>query len=282
MGIKDKASYGEYYWAMQVEAAKFFDEEMESAFAPYFRGMLADIDGIRDLPRGMRKFIDVLSKPPSAGFGGFALGVGVEMIDEILHTALNPMMKMVGRSLNRRAKETWLTSEQANTLFRQGKITQGLWYETITSEGYETSLGRFQYMSQLPYPSIPDIVLYSRYHGNPDSPWSQVHKWVDMSARDWPLWEWMGKQRLTTMQAQTLFRRGLISEGSLTYKLAEIGWSREDRDFVKEIGWTIPNAMLLVQGDLQQDKSDDDLIRDISLADINPKYAQQYLDAILT
>ncbi|GAI98523.1 unnamed protein product, partial [marine sediment metagenome] len=56
----------------------------------------------------------------------------VEMIDEILHTALNPMMKMVGRSLNRRAKETWLTSEQANTLFRQGKITQGLWYETIT------------------------------------------------------------------------------------------------------------------------------------------------------
>ncbi|GAH72511.1 unnamed protein product [marine sediment metagenome] len=29
MGIKDKATYGEYYWAMQVEAQKFFGDETE-------------------------------------------------------------------------------------------------------------------------------------------------------------------------------------------------------------------------------------------------------------
>jgi len=40
--------------------------------------------------------------------------------------------------------------------------------------------------------------------------------------------------------------------------------------------------MLLVQGDLLQEKSDADIIKDISIADINPAYARNYLDAILT
>ncbi|GAH76814.1 unnamed protein product, partial [marine sediment metagenome] len=87
---------------------------------------------------------------------------------------------------------------------------------------------------------------------------------------------------LTTMQAQTLFRRGLITDAELLTKLSQIGWSPDDRLLVQELGWSIPNAMLLVQGDLQQARSRDEILRDISIADINPKYSQQYLDAILT
>ena len=44
----------------------------------------------------------------------------------------------------------------------------------------------------------------------------------------------------------------------------------------------MPNAMLLVQGNLQQGQSKEKILRDISIADINPQYAQTYLDAILT
>ena len=40
--------------------------------------------------------------------------------------------------------------------------------------------------------------------------------------------------------------------------------------------------MLLVQGNLQQAKSQENILRDISIADILPDYAQTYLDAILT
>ena len=40
--------------------------------------------------------------------------------------------------------------------------------------------------------------------------------------------------------------------------------------------------MLLVQGDLHREVNQSDIIRDISIADINPEYAQTYLDAILT
>ncbi|GAH54249.1 unnamed protein product, partial [marine sediment metagenome] len=92
----------------------------------------------------------------------------------------------------------------------------------------------------------------------------------------------MGLQRLTTSQVQTLYRRGLISESDLRYYLSEIGWSRIDSPVIQELGWVMPNAMLLVQGDLMQARDTDEIIRDISIADINPKYAQKYYDAILT
>ena len=267
---------------MQVEAQAAFDEQKESAFAPYFRGVFSEFPELSELPSGLGAFVQSLAEPPSAGFGGFALGVGVEMVDETLHTLLNPAMKMMGRSINRRARETWLTSEQANTLFRQGKITEGLWSETIASEGYEDVLGKFLYLSQKPYPLLPDIIRYARYHGEPDNPWSEVQEWFDVDARDWPVWKWLGQQQLTTLQAQTLFRRGLITGYDLEGILARIGWDNFDRPLIKQLGWTIPNAMLLVQGDLHQQVNQSDIIRDISIADINPGYAQTYLDAILT
>ena len=282
MGIKDKSSYGEYYWAMQVEAQRAFDEGIEEAFTPYFRGIIADLPAISDLPSGMQTFIRVLAEPPSAGFGGFALGVGVEMIDETLHTLLNPMMKMMERSLNRKARETWLTAEQANTLFQRGKIERDYWNLITASSGYEDIIAKQFYESQIAYPSIPDFILYARYHGDPDNTKGLVWDWLDVPAKDFDVWEWLQRQRLTTLQVQTLFRRGIITESELHNNLAEIGWGKNDRGFIEELGWTTPNAMLLVQGDLLQGQSRAALIKDISIADINPKYAQNYLDAILT
>ena len=282
MALKDKSTYGEYYWAMQVEAQGAFDEEIESAFAPYFKGVLRDFPEISELPRGLETFVRALADPPSAGFGGFALGVGVEMIDETLHTLMNPAMKMMARSINRRALETWLTSDQANLLFRRGKITEEYWNLISRSEGYEDIIAKQLYESQMAFPSIPDLVLYARYHTDPYDTRNFVTDLHDVSAVDYPLWEWLGLQRLTTLQVQSLYKRELIDRGGFYGRLAEIGWSKDDLDLVEEIGWSIPNAMLLVQGDLQQERRLEEIITDISIADINPKYAQKYLDAILT
>jgi len=282
MSIKSPATYSDWYWKNSVEASAQFDEDIESAFVPYFRGLFADLPDIVELPAGMQTFLLSLAEPPSAGFGGFALGVGVEMIDETLHSLMSPVMKMMSRAINRRSKETWLTSEQANTLFRRGKIEQDLWSLVIESEGYEDVLGKFLYQSQAAYPSIPDVILYARYHGNPDATWGKVQEYIDVDARDFPVWEWLGLQRFTTVDVQTLFRRGKITQTELVNKLAEIGWGEADRGLVAEMGWVIPNAMLLTQGNLYQQKPDSDILRDISIADIKPEYAQAYFDAILT
>ncbi len=272
MSIKDKSTYGEYYWAMQVEASKAFADEGEKAFAPYIASMLQDIPRIPQMPSGIQSMIDALAEPPDFAFLPYLVGVGVNAVDEVLDIAFDPVLTMLKRAQHR----------ATNTLWSRKKITEGLWDEVIASEGYEAVLGSSLYEAQLPYPSIPDLILYSRYHGDADAPFGEFEKWFNISPRDWPVWKWLGLQRLTTLQVQTLFRRGLIDEYDLYERLARIGWSIQDRDYIQELGWTIPNAMLLLQGNLQQQQSREKILADISIADINPKYAQTYLDAILT
>ncbi|GAH15025.1 unnamed protein product, partial [marine sediment metagenome] len=212
MAIKSPSTYSDWYWKNFVDATALYDETVETAFAPYFRGLFADLPDIAALPAGMRQFIEVLAEPPSAGFGGFALGVGVEMIDETLHAVMNPAMKIMARAINKRAKETWLTGEQANTLFRQGKIEKDYWNLVTESEGFEDIIAKQVYESQQPYPSIPDLILYARYHGNPENTKEIVWDWFDVPVRDFGIWEWLAKQRLTTLQVQTLFKRGKITK----------------------------------------------------------------------
>ncbi len=282
MGIKDKATYGEYYWAMNVEAQKEFDEAKEFAFAPYFRGLFADLPDIADLPAGMGVFLSVLAEPPSAGFGGFALGVGVEMIDETLHSLMNPAMKMLSRTINKRALETWLTAEQANTLFRRGKIEKSLWDVTLESEGYNEILSKFLYSSQDVYPTLSDLVLYSRYHGDIDNVWAEIQKYYDIDVNDFKIWEWLGLQRLSTINVQALYKRGFYEESDFYDKLSRIGWSNDDQNAIRDLAYLLPNSMLLIQGGLIQGIENDDIIESISKGDIHPDYAQIYLDAVLT
>ncbi|GAI70787.1 unnamed protein product, partial [marine sediment metagenome] len=200
MSIEDKATYGEHYWAMQVEASKFFSDEGEKAVAPYVRGLLADIPIIPEMPSGVKRFIDVLSEPNSFAWLPFMAGVGINAIDEVLDMAFEPVMLALKRNYGKRFKSKWLTSAEVNTLWGRKKITEGLWDEVIASEGYEAILGSSLYESQLPYPTIHDLVLYSRYHGDANEPWGEFQKWYNISPRDWPVWKWLGLQRLTTEQ----------------------------------------------------------------------------------
>jgi len=282
MAIKDKTTYGEYYWAMQVEAAAEFEEQLEAGVAPFFSKLLSDIPDIGDLPASVRDVLSVFARPEHPGMSGFALGVGVETVDEMLRIALAPMMKIIERNYNVRSKETWLTSAQANILYQRKKISEELWEGIIASEGYEDVLGGMLYRAEIPYPTISDLVLYSRYHGDPANVWGTMQEYYNIDPVDFKLWEWLGKQRLTTEQVHTAFRRGFMNEADVTDLYAKIGWSNQDSALLRETGWTVPNAMLLIQGDLVQEQSNDTILEDIARADINPKYAQQYLDAVLT
>lgn len=282
MTIESPSTYAEWFWSHNVQAVEKADEDIESAFAPYFAGLFGDIQYLSELPEGMQTFVRALAEPPSAGFGGFALGVGVEMVDELLHSAMSPAMKMLARTINKSALETWLTSEQASTLFSRGKITEGLWTETVRSEGYEDVLGKFLYQSQLPYPTIPEIMRYARYSGEPDNIREAVWDKFDVPVDDFDLWEFQTRQFLSTADVHTAYRREVIDGNRYFTELARLGWRFDDRDIAEQIGWTIPNAMLLVQGNLVQGIDHDKIIDDISRADIHPDYAQLYLDGVLT
>ncbi|KKM21053.1 hypothetical protein LCGC14_1639310 [marine sediment metagenome] len=282
MGILDKTTYGEYYWAMQVEAQAAFDEQKEDALSPFFAGILGSVPEIEELPASMQHFLNVLREPHSAGLGGFLVSAAGEFAAETLKDLIKPGMAMLNRSINRGSLETWLTSKEAITLSHRKWIDDDFFYLLTASEGYEKIVADFLYHAEEAYPSIPDLMLWARYHGNPLNTREKVWERFDINVRDYDLWEWLSLQRLQTSQVHTLYRRGIIDEGILSGELYKIGWREDDVNRVIETEWSIPNAMLLLQGDLQQGKDNELIIKDISKGDIHPDYAQTYMDAVLT
>jgi len=282
MGIKDKATYGEYYWAMQVEAEKAFDESIEQVMAPLFSGVLRDAPELSELPPGVQHLMGTLAHPESPGLGALLKLTGAEFAAEVLKDALAPAFSMMKRATNRRARETWLTSQQGITLAQRKKLTDEYFYTITAADGYEDIIADTLYTSQMPYPTIPEIMSWARYHGDFDNTQQKVWEKFDVPADDFALWEWLSWQRLTTVQAQALLRRGTISEADFYNEIGCIGWPELDRDNIRELAFSLPNSMLLVQGGLMQELDRDTIIENISKGDIHPEYAKTYLDAVLT
>ena len=282
MGIEDKQTYGEYYWAMQVEAQKAFSEDSEKILSPYIAAILRDAELPEETPAGIKSFIAALASPPSFTFLSTMAGVGLNAVDEVLDLVFDPILTMMRRANKRRTKETWLTSSQVNTLWARKKITEGLWDESTASEGYEDALASALYEGELPYPTIPDIVAYSRYHGDMDNPWGEFEKWWNINPREWPVWKWLGTQKLNTLQCQTLLKRGTLSPPDFFAEIGRIGWPDFDRDAIFDLSYILPNSMLMVQGGLIQELDNASILENISKGDIHPDYAKTYLDAVLT
>ena len=282
MGIKDKQTYGEYFWAMQVEAQKQTADEGEKALTPFIAALLADLELPEETPAGIKNFFNAIAEPPDFAFLPFLSGVGINAIDEMLDLVFDPVLKMLTRFNNRRTREKWLTSEQVNTLWARNKITEGLWDETVASEGYEDALSSSLYEAQLPYPTISDTILYSRYMGSADNPWSEFQKWWNISPREWPVWDFLSWQKLTTLQCQTMLKRGTMSQPDFSAEIARIGWQSFDRDSIRDLSYILPNSMLLTQGGLIQGLDNATILENISKGDIHPDYAKTYLDAVLT
>ncbi|KKL87094.1 hypothetical protein LCGC14_1938180 [marine sediment metagenome] len=282
MSIKSPATYAEWYWAQQVEAQQAFDESIEQVVSPALAVVIKDIPEIGELPPGLQQILKTLAEPESPGLAGFLTATAGEFSAEILKDAIGPGLAMLRRSTNRRARETWLTAPQAVSLSQRRKITDEYFYLLTASEGYEDIAADSLYTSLTPYPTIPEIFTWARYHGDPDNVKAVVWDKYNVPIDDFEMWNWLGLQRLTTLQVQDLYKRGKLDEAQTNIELAKIGWADSDRNAVRDLAYSLPNSMLLVQGDLQQEKSSEEILRDIVRADIHPDFAEQYMHAILT
>ena len=282
MAVKSPTTYGDYYWAMQVEARKLFAEEEEKELAGMAARLISRLRVHEYMPEELASLFDEIAAPA----GQFMSGVGGRFISEIADGAISkgiaPVLDSAGYAAYKLFPARRIAPTVSGSQFFRKKIEPDFFESRFLMHGYDKYEGKFFYDSMRPYPSIPDFVTYSRYHGEPKAPWGEIFKWVDIDPRDWPVWKWLGMQRLTTVQLQTLYKRKAIEKEPFETELAKVGWSDTDIGYMERLAWTMPNAMLMVQGGLMAELPDDQLIADISLADIKPDYAQRYLDAVLT
>ncbi len=282
MAIKSPSTYGEHYWASQVEAETLIAEQTEKELALIAARLMGSLKIHEDLPAEFAALFSQIEAPAGAFLGDVGGRFVSEVADGAVSQAASPFFESMGYAAYNRHPTKKMTPISTAALFARKKITEDFFLERFRMGGFEPIEAKFQYESMRPYPSIPDFVLWSRYHGDPANVWGTLVDLIDIDPTDFKVWEWLNLQRLTTEHVQTLYKRGLLTESELYQELSQIGWSENHRELVKDLGYILPNAMLLVQGGLQQELDHEKIIENISRADIHPEYANTYLDAILT
>jgi len=282
MAIKSPQTYADYYWAMQVEAAEETAKASEKELSQLASRVIANL-GMRDvIPDELSPLFDAIEAPAGAFLGEVGGRFVSEIADGTVTQSASPFFDAIRYAAYTKFPTKKMSPVSTATLYSRGKITQELFNERFRMEGFEPLEAQFQYDAMRSYPSIPDIITWARYHGDPTNIRGTVWDKIDVDEDDFEMWEWLGLQKLTTDQAHTLFRRGKFTDGDLSSELGRIGWRREDMQLVIDSAWSLPNALLMIQGDLVQGQELPQIIADISKADIDPAYAQLYLDAVLT
>lgn len=282
MGIESPISYGDHYWNASLQAQKIIAEQTEKEMAALAAGVMGSLGVYEYLPDEFQSLFKNIEAPAGAFLGDIGGRFVSEIADGAVSKAASPLFESMGYKAYMRSPTKKMTIPPTATLFARKKITEDLFFERFRMGGFEPTEAKFQYDSMRPFPSIPDLMLWARYHGDPENVWSTLVDLYDIDPVDYPKWEWLGLQRLTTGIATKLFRRNKIERLEFDQKMKQIGWRGIDIDHVLEDSWLHPNAMLIVQADLMAEVSDEQIILDISKADIHPDYAEKYLDAVLT
>lgn len=282
MSIKSPSTYADWYWKRGVDAALAEQEAYEQELAPMARDIIRGLNILEFLPESLDPLFASLQEPGSPAFGAILGRFGSEVADNVVNAALKHPMLNFGYEQAKTCQALRIDGRMASQLWFRKKITEDMYDSRMASQGYAPAEADHYFKSLQPFPGVPELMLWARYHGDPDNIKGTVWEKANVSTDDFELWEWLGLQRVTLLQAQNLFKRGVWDENRLATELAQLGWSKEDRDLVRDLGYVLPNAMLLVQGNLQAGASDEKILSDISKGDIHPEYAQQYLDAVLT
>jgi len=280
--IESPTTYGEYYWSGQLESQKVFAEQEEKAVKPFIPSIFSD-PGIREaMPFDILGKLEGVLEFPDPGLAAIGGRFVSEIADQAVSMIMTPALRKTQYAANRLFTSLILSPDAAATLWFRKWIPDSTFEYRIRAAGYDAAEQQLVLAAAQPFPTIQEWFHWARYHGNPENIWSTLLDKVNIDPRIYQEWDWLTQQLLTTDQITALFRREKILEAETTDKLMQVGWSRSDAATVRDLSYTVPNAMLLLQGGLLQEKSVNDLLDDLGKGDIHPDYQQTYLDAVLT
>lgn len=282
MDLENPQTYAEWYWGNSVDAKLLEQEKYEKELAPITSSVISGLNIREFLPESLDGLFDAMERPTAPALGAILGRFGSEVADNVVNQTLNHALKDYNYKVAEWFGDLRIDFPTASMLLMRKKITDELFESRAKSEGYKEAESAAAYDALRPFPTIPEIIDYARYHGDFDNIKEAVWKKFDVDVDDFDLWEWLGLQKLTTEQAQRLFVRGKLTESDFNAEIGRIGWHFVDRSSIQDLAYQIPNAMLLVQAGLLQELPNETILEDIEKADIHPEYKQKYLDAILT
>ena len=282
MSLESPLTYAEWYWGKGLDKDLARSESYEKTLAPIVSGLINSLPVIGEIPPYVATFLNAMKSPGSPDWDNVLIRFLGEVGAGLAQRVLGHELKDFDYKVNRYLQNALITPDVANILMQRKKISEELWIARQNAGGFSKVEGAFIYESQKPYPTIPEIITYARYHGDPDNPKDILYKFFDITEREYDLWDWLSWQKLSTEQVQTLYKRKVLDEFNASTELGRLGWHQVDRQNVLRLSYSIPNAMLLLQGRLQQEADLSVIIDDITRADIDPNYVSTYIDGVLT
>jgi len=281
MSLESPQTYAEWYWKHGVDAKLAEQEKYEKELVPHVQAIIQGLPIMENLPPELATFMQSLQNPTAPAWAGVLARFTSEVADGVVGNTMNAAMMDFNYKMQSWFKDLRIDKDTCCVLQQRRKIHEDMYKSRMEAAGFKEAEATAFYESRLPYPSIPDLILYARYHGDPDTPRETVWKSYDVPEEDFELWSWGTMQRMTTEQVLTMFKRGILYDSDAQYMLSQIGWNQEDRTVMLDLAYSIPNAMLLLQAGVFQEAEKNSIMEDLGRADIHPDYQTKYIDAIL-
>ena len=195
MSIKTKATYGDYYWASSVEASLQAQMDAGEDTKVYIPNIFDDPELVEKLPFDFYDKWTALLESPAPALAGVGMRFVSEMADTILGQTMTHAMKDFNYYVASKFADNRLTFEHANTLYFRNKMGDDFYLSRAGDNGWKAEEASFAYEASKPYPDIRDVMLWARYHGDPDNIREKVWEKLDVAVDDIDLWEWLTLQR---------------------------------------------------------------------------------------
>ncbi|GAI19555.1 unnamed protein product, partial [marine sediment metagenome] len=122
MGIKDKATYGEYYWAMQVEAQQRVSELTEKEVSPLIKSILDDLPILDELPDGLQHILKEVSEPTEQWTGAMVINTGAEIVGSTIAQMAKPLTRPAVYAAEKMFQSLKITATQAAILWQRNRM----------------------------------------------------------------------------------------------------------------------------------------------------------------
>ncbi|MBA7524148.1 hypothetical protein ES705_16285 [subsurface metagenome] len=282
MSIEDPISYADWYWKHSVDAGLLASENAEKTYAPIIKEIFDNANLNEFIPDELRGFYSAVINPEHGYFQDTQRWVAT-LISRSWNVAVGDEIARPGMYRRKASNPNkWITTDIAAVLAQRNIISKSDYEFYALAESYDDKQSGYFYDSRMPYPTIPEIIGTARYLAPVDNYKEWAQKYFDIPENIWDIWNWNTWQRLTTEQTQSLYVRDTWDENRTDLELKRLGWQRDDLLALHNLAYEIPNAMLILQGNLVQGKSESEIATNIARAGIHPEYAIDYVNAVLT
>ncbi len=281
MGVKNPQTYGDYWWAQNVDANKVFADDEEQSLKPHLDGVLALVDDLEGFPPAILSFLRAVGTD-----GNFGLAeIGKQSLsatgNQSLTAGLTPFLRSIGYAANSKFPSALIDFPVAVELAKRKKIIPELFASRAKSEGFKEDEAALVYTAALDFPDIQDLLRWARYTSDGNETFSKLQERLDIPDQEFHIWDWITAQLLTASDIQSLYVREYMGFDDGILELRRLGWSEQDAYALLDLGYTHAPTSARVQSGMLEGASTEEILHRIVLTGVHPDQAEEYYNAVL-